>query len=529
MPFELTPEKALVWDWTWFKACTLVYLAAGLGGLVLSARATGKLQIAAALAVLLILLCGLAYYYPYTNDDSYIFFRYAENIVAGHGPVYNPGERCEGFTSPAWLALLTGARFVGWNVLLAAKAAGIILGVLTLLFVWRSCRALCSDQVSLYLASFLLASSAFFQSWLCSGMDVALFLCWEAMVVFLFVRDGTPELYLWIATTIAGWIRPEANMVIVVAWGWRLWSARRIHTMKTTVLRAMGAALLLALPFVIRYFVYGTLLPTTFFAKSDRTLRSGVGFLFGASQNLGPLVWILALAGLWRLRRTHGWLIIVCGFYAIYFLLAGGDVLTQRFSLYWIPFLWVGIVTGLCETGQWLGRRRLALAIALLLLICAQELHRMYQVTRVGRGFEGYLYVSSSSIGTTETDEELGRFLARHGTPDQRLVTDNIGAIGYYSGLRVIDYNGLTDTAIAGYISRGRRDLALEYIHTLAPEWIACYPGPPGHPTDFGLNTGPLGQWASASYEPVLSLQSQTGYARVLLKRRDIQSVQTQN
>jgi len=39
-------------------------------------------------------------------DDAFIFFRYADNLLAGLGPVFNAGERVEGFTSPLWLLLL---------------------------------------------------------------------------------------------------------------------------------------------------------------------------------------------------------------------------------------------------------------------------------------------------------------------------------------------------------------------------------------------------------------------------------------
>lgn len=41
--------------------------------------------------------------FHYTLDDSYITFRYAPNLAAGHGLVLNPGEypRAEGITSHA--------------------------------------------------------------------------------------------------------------------------------------------------------------------------------------------------------------------------------------------------------------------------------------------------------------------------------------------------------------------------------------------------------------------------------------------
>jgi hypothetical protein len=42
-----------------------------------------------------------------TIDDSYITFRYARNILAGNGFVYNPGERVLGTTTPLYTLLLS--------------------------------------------------------------------------------------------------------------------------------------------------------------------------------------------------------------------------------------------------------------------------------------------------------------------------------------------------------------------------------------------------------------------------------------
>ncbi|MCX7840525.1 MAG: hypothetical protein N2559_13895, partial [Anaerolineae bacterium] len=39
-------------------------------------------------------------------DDAYISFRYAQNALRGHGLVFNPGERVEGFTNFLWTALM---------------------------------------------------------------------------------------------------------------------------------------------------------------------------------------------------------------------------------------------------------------------------------------------------------------------------------------------------------------------------------------------------------------------------------------
>ncbi len=48
-------------------------------------------------------------------DDGFIYFRIVDQLLAGHGPVFNAGQRVEVFTSPAWLgALATGRALFGW-------------------------------------------------------------------------------------------------------------------------------------------------------------------------------------------------------------------------------------------------------------------------------------------------------------------------------------------------------------------------------------------------------------------------------
>lgn len=45
---------------------------------------------------------------PRPIDDAYITFRYARNLLAGEGLVYNPGERVLGTTTPLYAGLLAG-------------------------------------------------------------------------------------------------------------------------------------------------------------------------------------------------------------------------------------------------------------------------------------------------------------------------------------------------------------------------------------------------------------------------------------
>src|SRR3990172_13278728 len=49
---------------------------------------------------------------PRTIDDAYITFRYARNLLAGQGLVFNPGERVLGTTTPVYTLLMAGLGLV---------------------------------------------------------------------------------------------------------------------------------------------------------------------------------------------------------------------------------------------------------------------------------------------------------------------------------------------------------------------------------------------------------------------------------
>ena len=85
---------------------------------------------------LLIVIAG-AWIYRWVDEDALINFRIIDNLLAGHGPVFNVGERVEAYTSPLWLFTLAGLHVVipfvtlEWlsvGVGIFTTAVGVVLG-----------------------------------------------------------------------------------------------------------------------------------------------------------------------------------------------------------------------------------------------------------------------------------------------------------------------------------------------------------------------------------------------------------------
>jgi hypothetical protein len=55
-------------------------------------------------------------YRDYVMEDAYITYRYAQNLAAGRGFVFNPGERVLGTSTPFYTLLLAGAAVMGFDI-----------------------------------------------------------------------------------------------------------------------------------------------------------------------------------------------------------------------------------------------------------------------------------------------------------------------------------------------------------------------------------------------------------------------------
>nr|MBK7068484.1 hypothetical protein [Deltaproteobacteria bacterium] len=79
-----------------------------------------------------------SYFSAWMDDDAFISFRYARNLVGGMGLVFNPGERVEGYSNFLWTVLLAAFHRVGFGIPETARVLGCLFSLLTivLLLVW---------------------------------------------------------------------------------------------------------------------------------------------------------------------------------------------------------------------------------------------------------------------------------------------------------------------------------------------------------------------------------------------------------
>ena len=118
------------------------------------------------------LLVGLQHGTLFT-DDAYITFRYAENLAAGHGLVFNPGEPVLGTSTPLFAFILAGLKTAGISVITAAHWLGLLSMTLVVVILQLLARRSVSPPVTaaLGMCVALHPDSAFVAN---SGMETAM-------------------------------------------------------------------------------------------------------------------------------------------------------------------------------------------------------------------------------------------------------------------------------------------------------------------------------------------------------------------
>ena len=395
------------------------------------------------------------------TDDAFISFRYAQNLVAGNGLVYNVGERVEGYTNFLWTMLAALALRLGGDIIFLAYLSGLILGLALLLLSYWLARRLIAPAWALVAALFVATSqSLLVYTVRGSGLETGLFtlLALAGSACALHRRSWR---WCGLIFALATLTRPEGALLIGLT-SLYIWFVGTAYTTQRSLigriretLPMLGAYLLIVGPYFIwRATYYGDLLPNTFYAKTGGGLRqvergliySGVFALaFG-----GPLllVCLAPLLGGWRaaLRSWRGYLLLLVGAYTAYIIAVGGDHFPgDRFFVPLVPWLALLLADGLA----WVYTRarsrpritRLA-PLALVLVLLLYSGNALYR----GPDFNFIIKGDDESLGIWR---ELGWWLHDHGAPGESMAASGAGAVAYYSDRETIDLLGLNDKHIA--------------------------------------------------------------------------------
>ena len=398
----------------------------------------------------------LAYYSNHFADDSFITFRYAENIAAGKGFVYNQGERILGTSTPFYTLLLALLVKLGLPILPLARIINIGADCLSGILVFLMLRQFKIGVAAL--AAFCYVLFPRVMVWSISGMETSLYVLFIAASLYCYYKKnlGLTALFmgLTILTRVDGVI---LGLAITVHF---IWQHRRFPI--KMVLGCIGVVL----PWLVFSFLYfGSPIPNS--VPGKKALYSATvwetpkwrifwEFLFLRIKIGWPML-LLALAGVYAsLTRAKSYITVALWttLYFVFFLLGA----SKMHMWYYVPFylgylILVALGFDLAfekADGFWKksvgsqSRRATAAAslktlrIVVISVVCLLAgLAYFQQMKRTFR------LVTVEQIALEDIHKSIGLWLSENTLPADTVCAEDIGYMGYYSGRYILDQDGL--------------------------------------------------------------------------------------
>ncbi len=284
------------------------------------------------------LIEGQRYYNLF--DDAMVSMRYAWNLAHGFGPVWNPGERVEGFTNPLWVAFMALWHLLPLSasqISLAIQVSGGVFLALNLVFIYLLVRHLTDDLLALAATLAMVAFYGPLDVWGLLGMEVSLLtliLSLSAWIVL--TRDlsrWSPWLYLLLGLSTLVRIDIAAPAILLIGFvaftdrpNWKRHLALGLGTLAVFLL---GQSLL-------RYAYYGEWLPNTYTLKMVGLspvirIARGLWVLFELAWQMNWVLFLLPLAVfLFRRDKSVTLLALLFAGQVAYSTYVGGDAWEHR-------------------------------------------------------------------------------------------------------------------------------------------------------------------------------------------------------
>jgi arabinofuranosyltransferase len=326
----------------------------------------------------LVLLAAVYHVFSFTSAGAFVTFRYAANMLAGHGAVYNPGQHVEGYTSSLFLMLTTilmmGFKSVG--IYFKLKILGVLFAIFGLWLVRKLALSLGLSSNQAVAAQLLVAVTINYACSAVNGLETSLYICLvlASTIVFIHERDGRKSyasaglLFLALVT------RPDAALLFTLFFGLSLWDVIKRRSDPGRLCLWTAAYLVPTVIFLVfRHSYYGQWVPNTYFAKHvahSVALKAGLIYLvkvLSPSTISRSIVWIalsatiyygLAILGLWenRHRRNTLALVLAIASSVIFILSSGGGAgLGWRYVEPAAPFLAILQVWAITHIAQRFG------------------------------------------------------------------------------------------------------------------------------------------------------------------------------
>jgi len=441
------------------------------------------LSVTIALRVLFLIANGLIRGVEFYSDDALITLRYSFNLAQGRGFVYNPGEHVLGTTTPLYTLVMSIPALLKLDLLWSSVITNSLIdcgSVIVIRRILSNCVRSALVRLPLIL---LFAANPVIIRWSCYGMEVSLLVFLSLLTAYWFWQgrywaSGISAAFV-VLTRIDGVIfvgsLAIAHLIVCV-----LIARRFFVPWKMIVAFSAGFA-----PWAIfALLTFGSIIPQSIVAKQlayhwvqiplIKILDLGWGF------STIPL-YVVGCYSIMRRIRT-GEVVYAVGLtyllwaiaLAIFFVITRAPA--HIYEWYRVPFFTSVAVVGM------IGLRMLGsqLKEAFSRLRPRQRVYELLNVTVLVLAplFIFYarplLDLLPGQQPQTETSMHLavGQWLRKNASSDATVIAGNIGFIGYFSQLRVLDDVGLVSPEVLPFLANSHGDSA-PLIDVFRPDYLA--------------------------------------------------------
>lgn len=420
-------------------------------------------------------------FFQFSTEDSYITYRYAQNLARGEGLVYNPGEKFLGTTAPFYAFILAFFGILGLNIpTMGGLLSSVSLGM-TVLLLYQLTLKKGYPLVGLLSGLFILLNP-----WLLQTFGSETFFQLLMVMCAFYFYDQEKSILTAIFCALAFLARADGIIPGIVIF------ADYLRKNKKFPLKEVLIFLIFCFPFFLFYYFHlNTVLPSTLEAKRAQ-YASGLwrSFLPGTlhfarlivkENNLLvsfiPLIiiggifylfsrkiWLLIAA--WALLHTLGYTFLHVSFYHWYsvpliFLLMLMSAFSFHFLLSFLNFFnknqsrkWsirilnqkiefsISRFKDLDPSSRWAHR---ILSFVIVVLIAAA----------LFGGTKAYYHTRRSlPFPKLQLYKKAGKWAAQNTPPDASIAFIEVGYFGYYSQRKVIDLVGLVTPGVSSHIRR---------------------------------------------------------------------------
>lgn len=410
-------------------------------------------------------------------DDPFITYRYANNLRAGLGFVYNPGEHVLSTTTPLFTLLLTLGSLLWSDMHRLAVLIGAIslaVGGLFLFDLAHSWKSPVAGWVSLVLyPTFPLVVST-----ISSETPLYLALCLGSFA--LYARRNF--LGTAVMSALAILVRPDGMLVAVILAIDFLIEIRRPIPW-TAILTFMG---ILAAWIVFAFIYFGSPIPVTLAAKqsqgdmaiSQRFLEGFPAILQSYRSPLFILEAILAIIGvgviIWR---NHRWFLLLAwsvAYFGAYSFLGVG-----RYFWYYAPLVpgfvalvghGISLPTQLTfYQDQSKGRFRWISGVLVFVLVTSLVVGNLKNLLEMRELGDNRFLIYQA----------VGEWLDQYTQPLDKIGALEVGIIGYYAHRPMVDFSGLIQPQVAQQLSfqSTYENAAIWAVKNIKPAYLVLHDG----------------------------------------------------